>query len=438
MKCYLSYLFGLSLLFTNFINAKSINTLSNDDKKLNHGDNYYFIFVNNKSPTEYKVFYDSKVQKREESQIYIESLVDDIHKLIIDNKDTYRNPEKLDEIVKASQQEKVKRGDEDQEVHIYDESDFVYPISSVDDSVVLYAYLSEALAKELPSKFKNIIECSPNKGEVTFTDHTYNVEEILSETKWSNVTVRENANQHLSLISQGKYNENIYGAYDNNFYYPSSAGKGVDIIFMDSSFNFNYSEFSNTDDRTVKCIGVVNEKNIDFTDKCDVTPKYHGEQTSDTAAGLVHGVANRANVYGLALNFGTKERILLGFQYVAEHMIRPHKTVINVSLGTFETKALGYDRQLKSIIKKINQKGGIIVSSAGNNGVNLEKYRENPETKNNYFVPCEYEETICVGGINNNDKDFNNVYKVASGSNYGKNVDIYSPYYVSVTIIKKK
>jgi len=33
------------------------------------------------------------------------------------------------------------------------------------------------------------------------------------------------------LISQGKYRD-INGQYDNNYYYPSSEGKGIDNLFL--------------------------------------------------------------------------------------------------------------------------------------------------------------------------------------------------------------
>eukprot|EP00833_Pecoramyces_ruminatium_P013838 jgi/Orpsp1_1/1187870/evm.model.d7180000060818.1 len=76
--------------------------------------------------------------------------------------------------------------------------------------------------------------------------------EILNETQWSGVGVRENADIHLSLLSQRKFDGNSTTTYDKNYYYPSSAGKDIDIFIIDSGFNFRHPEFANKDERTVK------------------------------------------------------------------------------------------------------------------------------------------------------------------------------------------
>jgi len=433
MKCYITYLLGLILLFVNTLNARSINY----NEKIKKGDKYYLIYINNEHG-EYKVFSEGKNQKRQESQIYIESLVDRINNIIINNKDTYENPEKLEEIEQASQLRKRKRSEEDQELYSYDESNFVYPISSINNKVVLFAYLSETLAKELPYQIENIIECTPDKATLKVFNKNYNIDEILAETHWKDVSVREDADFHLSLMSQGKFDGSSED-YDDNYYYPSSAGKDVDIVILDSSFNFNYSEFSNTEERTVECTGIIDNGKVstDVSKGCALSNLYHGEITSVCAAGLTDGVASRANVYGIVVPVNRRGEIqdsdiLAGVQYIYENMIRrPHKTVINFSLGGLEKQGSTYLTQYKELIDGITEKGGIVVAASGNDGSDLDKVKD-------IFIPCEFENVICVGGVTNDEKDFSFVYDVADFSNYGKNVDFYAPSTVEIKIVKKK
>eukprot|EP00833_Pecoramyces_ruminatium_P014121 jgi/Orpsp1_1/1188153/evm.model.d7180000062846.1 len=420
MKLYLLYLISLFLLYIKNINASdaskynntnNIDDLSNDDKSSNIGDKYYLIYVKNEYD-EYKIYSENKNKKRHESQFFIESLVNDINNLIINNKDTYENPEKLDEIEKDLNLKRRKRNDETEDFHNHNESNYVYPISSIKNRVVLYSYLSETLAKEIPSKFENIIECSPDEAVIEVLNQNYDINEILTETKWGNLSVRENPDFDLSLISQGKYKKSLIPEYDDNYYYPSSAGKDVDIIIFDSNFNFNYPEFSNTNDRTVKCSGVVINGKVsnDVSIGCDISLNRHGEIVSVIAGGFTSGVANRANIYGIAAKvdeskFNSSD-ILGGVQYIYENMIRPHKTIVNFSLGGYHNNDTYYNH-LKNLIDGIIEKNGIVVAAAGNNSMNLNKSEKK-------LIPCEFDNVICVGGINNSEKDFDNVYKVSN------------------------
>ena len=80
--------------------------------------------------------------------------------------------------------------------------------------------------------------------------------------------------------------------------------------------------------------------------------------------------------------------------------------------------------------KKITDKGGIIVASAGNKGIKV-KYTEH---KNEIIIPCELDDVICVGGI---DKDlakkgdirfYENKNPEYGSFNYGSGIDLYAPY----------
>ena len=101
---YIIYFLGYLLLFNNNTYAKS------DD------DQHYLIYVNN-FYGEVEMFSnlnsDSKLEKRNKAYIYVESLVDEIHSLIIENKDTYKNPEKIEEIENSNLSKRAKRDDDE-------------------------------------------------------------------------------------------------------------------------------------------------------------------------------------------------------------------------------------------------------------------------------------------------------------------------------------
>jgi len=404
--------FTLSLLLASVIRAAAPSSDSGDD-------NYYLVYLKNTNG-EYKVYQNSKNQKRDASQLFVENTVDKINDLILSNKKTYDNQNRLSQI------ESSPKMDSD----VYDESNFVYPISSVGEKVVLLAYLSKQLSKEILS-MPNVLACVQDK-LVSAPNSNYNTSDILKETGWSKLSVRENADLHLSLMSQGKQTDNTNKAYDDNYYYPASAGKDTDIIILDTSFNFNYKEFSNTNERTLRCVGQVVDGVVVPNGSCGSSNVYHGEKVSDCAAGLVHGIANRANVYGIQLplysGYYSDSDILGGLQYIYEKMVKSSRTVVNLSLSGYYEKYSDFYNQYETVVKRIIAKDGIIVSSAGNNGRDL-------SISSNTSLPCEFESVICVGGINNNSRNYSNVYRLSGNTNYGGDVNIYAPYYADVEYI---
>eukprot|EP00833_Pecoramyces_ruminatium_P003118 jgi/Orpsp1_1/1177150/evm.model.c7180000060376.3 len=421
----ISYILGFASLLAKAMYTPYDYEYTNENEVNIVGDKYYLIYVNN-TFGEYKIFSDnSKNQKRQASQMFVDSLVDQINSLIINNKETYQNPEVLDEIEELSKLRK--RNNE--------EYDFVYPISSVNNRVVLYGYLSDVVKNKVKT-MDNVMECVENTASSSI-DY-YNTNDILNETHWNGIEIRQNADLHLSLISQGKYDNDIAHQYDTNYYYPASAGKDIDIVILDTSFNFGYSEFSNTNDRIVKCKanvenGRASTDNID--NYCGKSTIYHGEMVSDVAAGLKHGVANRANVYGISIPSDSKGKveeadIIGGLQFIYENMIRPHKTVINISFSGKKEESAQFFQQYKSLINAITGKGGIVVVSAGNQGKNIAEFDQ-------YLIPCEFDNVICVGGTQNHwNQRKKYVYEFASGSNYGGPVDIYAPFFVKTEIFK--
>ncbi|OUM60239.1 carbohydrate-binding module family 18 protein [Piromyces sp. E2] len=303
---------------------------------------------------------------------------------------------------------------------------------------IIFYYLNNAAAKNTPYKIKH----------------------IKRETGWSQVKVRENADLHLSLLSQGLYNSELANKYDTNFYYPESAGKDIDIVIIDTGFNFEHSEFSNKKERILKCaIRIVDGEYVKppSESKCSTTNPilvrhnyYHGEYVSDAAAGLIHGVASKANVYGVAFNAVNYKNAMAGLKYVRDNLIRPHKTVLNLSFGNYyhiqEDVKVKMDiiNEMKSVVTEIIEKGAIVVAAGGNEGIN--SYHEE---NNQQSLPCSVEGVICVGAIDTVGankfmkwtvpegdmvtKEMNTTnYRKVWWSNYGKVVDIYGPGYIHV------
>eukprot|EP00833_Pecoramyces_ruminatium_P010126 jgi/Orpsp1_1/1184158/evm.model.c7180000088249.1 len=419
------YLLSILLLFINIIYAEN-------GKKIRNKEGYYLVFVNN-THGEFDIYSDSKYEKRDESQIFIESLIEEINELIVDNIDTYKHPEKLEDFESNSKLIKRNNGGNGQPLFFTSNSDYIYPISSAKNTVVLYTYLSKPLVSKIKS-IDNIYDCISNSESFFDTTKYYNEEDILNETHWSGLEVQENADFHLSLMSQGIYDKSLVNKYDNNFYYPSTAGKDINIVIIDTSFHFNHPEFSNGN-RIVKC--AANIKNgrpsYDINDSyCGNIKNGHGETVADVAAGYIHGVAKQANVYGVSLpkdcdGYICNNDILGAAQYVLKNLVVPHKTVITTSIaGMYETSSSFY-KHFKDIILSITEKGGIYVSCAANDDTYLNK-------KSKQEVPCEYDNVICVGAIEST--SVNNLYRLTSYTNFGPSVDVYAPGEVNVEIIK--
>eukprot|EP00833_Pecoramyces_ruminatium_P010944 jgi/Orpsp1_1/1184976/evm.model.c7180000091812.1 len=293
-----TYAFNIQSSLENKLPRKVI-----DDSNTARNENYFMIFVNNGSSK------DGKNNKREDVEQHINSVIDEITILIVDNIDTYENPYKLEEFEQNSNILR-KRSNEN------NESALAYSISSLDDKTIIYSYLSDVVAdkvEEIPSVFacvedRKIYLTGDNNNKINELEK---LNEILNETQWSGVDVREDADIHLSLLSQRKFEGNSTTKYDKTYYYPSSAGKDIDIFILDSGFNFRHPEFANKDERTVKCAFFVNNAVVfpsKVEDYCEFTNGliYHGLMVSDVAAELTHGVANKANIYGIAL-FGGYE-----------------------------------------------------------------------------------------------------------------------------------
>jgi hypothetical protein len=141
-----------TLIFSVLRGAKSgthrnIVPLFNNGEIIKKDDQYYFNFIKN-TIGEFNIISKPKNMKRQELEAnkFVFSLVDEIHDLIVENKDTYKNPEKLEDIEKEAN---LKKRNYQQQLYNYGESELIYPISSSGDKVILLGYLPKKLSEKV-------------------------------------------------------------------------------------------------------------------------------------------------------------------------------------------------------------------------------------------------------------------------------------------------
>jgi len=423
------------------ISHGNFNNEEKEEIKNPNDDDFYMIFINNTISQDTSTT--NGHEKRQDTvDIVVNSAINIIHNLIIDNLDTYQDLSKLEELDQIDSQLKKRDSQDNSSFVNYDSFSYVYPISSTETQTVLYAFLSKTLAKKAKT-VNGVHDIRPNHG---FKFTSYNERDIEMEGEWNKVDVRIDAPLHLSLISQGKYNEKLIDEYDKTYYSPDTAGEDIDIFIIDSGFNFNHDEFTNTRTRIARCGYNVTEGKVlpmNSQKKCHIQkPLNHGAVVADVAAGARYGVASKANVYGFILNNqrDLKEAdILAALQYIKDNLLRSRKAVFNFSFGDYfkmpeDKTTLDY---LEKLIIEMSEAGSIFVASAGNESVNsLNLYRRRG------FYPCAFSEVICVGAIDNfgadttenhsyetlHTQDMNSeYYRKANYSNFGNIVDIYAP-----------
>lgn len=419
----ISFIFFI-LYIIQIIQAENI-----ENNSISENDDYYIIVVNN---TLANIDIPNKKKRQPQNfnsnieDIFVSSIVDDIQNIIIDNKDTYKNITKFEEI-ELKNHNLFKRNNV-----VY--SNLVYPVVTIKERTFLYAYLSYKLIGKIKSIY-GVKSCTP---DIVFEKNAhYDNNEIYDDTKWKSTVVRKNASLHLSLISQGKYDDTLIDEYDTNYYFPSSAGKDVDIFILDEGFNFNDKEFNNKKNRNVICdLAVESGITTNATGNPDLCNPYekHGSMVADVAGGVTKGVAKLANIHGIYLSNFSILNVVTALKYIHTYLFRPYKAIFNFSFGiftpSFKLKEDIYIT-LQELITEISNDGAIFIASAGNDGKNV-----HDDILNEHYYPGTFDNIIAVGGINNNIMEKNNTiisYEKAPKSNFGKDVDIYAPYYASVS-----
>jgi len=325
-------------------------------------------------------------------------------------------------------------------------SNLVKHICPIKNYYIIVAYLSDIIIdkiKLLPNviniKKTEIIavpfkSLNNNLNEKRSNTLFYNKEDILDETQWSDLSVQEHKtdfdlrNTHLSLLSQGKYYTNSSAIYDNNYYFPSSAGKGIDIYIIDGGLDVSMSEDDfdeykgTSDERTIKCEGEIydGEFYLPSNEKyCKVKTNgnnKHGTIVGISAVGKINGVAKKSNLYMLATDYKDMD-FLKAFEYIEQHA-DPQKTVINISRGCVENKKC-YSQEIQDKIDELVSLGFIIFAPIGNT---FKYYCYNQLFKNG---------VIHIGAINNRyfyeHYNMEKMYEKADYSSYGECVDLFAP-----------
>jgi len=444
MQRLLYFLLGIITFLCNVTHAKKCVVVRYQNETIHQPepsfsdskDQFYIIIVENPQTYNTTTSENSKI-KRELNDMFVEGFVDEIHSLIIGNKDTYENPEKLDELDDEAAQMK-KRDNQETYALDYGDSNYVYKLSSTENKTAIYAYLSETLSETIDN-MPNVISCEPDSPVEYTLD--YNKNDILKETGWKGLATKSDARLHLSLLSQGKFDEKLVHQYDDTYYYPSSGGKGIDIVILDNGFNFDYFEFENTD-RKAECKYYIKDakaKNTSNKKYCyNTKPKNHGTNVADAAAGKTSGVAPNANVYGVLVDIsdgnkkGTHAHIITALETIKSKLIRPYKTILSISVGYkwYDNSPKQEIEQSKYILELLDEisKKAVIIASAGNNNEQL-TYKSNT-----HKMYCNTKSVICVGGIDNYVNQLKTMatqnYRKSKNSNYGECVDIYAPYTV--------
>jgi len=143
----------------------------------------------------------------------------------------------------------------------------------------------------------------------------YDIEAIKKETKWKEVSVQEfpYADNHLALLSQSPFIENN-STMDKNFYYPSSAGQGIDIYFIDNGIDVNHEDYDTYKgtpyERTVTCDAVASMDDFHVNEgeekkKCNLSKNEvpnHGIMVASVAGGKIFGVSKKANLHMISVD----------------------------------------------------------------------------------------------------------------------------------------
>lgn len=424
--------------------------------------------------------------------------MNEVYDIIVDNQETYAKKngkldEKLDELMETSQLRK--RGEnknknkkyrfisrnkfqknnksnflmKKDEEYIPVESNLVIDVCPVLNYYVVIAYLSEEIVNKV-KLLPNVINCTKSKTLTNYhaighdydlnhhhhnnnnifnSSQYYNINEILNETHWNGVSILEHEfdvnyrNTHLSILSQGKYDSHSKIPYDNNYYYPSSAGKGIDIYIIDDGLDTSFSEenfdtYEGTpDERIIKCDGIFNDGHYNPAPNeknCNIKSKFmasvnHGTFVAISALGAVNGAARKANLHMLATHYKDYDQ-LSALEYIKQHAI-PHKTVVNISRGC-EKYYDCFSPELQDKINELVDDGIIVFVAIGNTG------SENCSNQS-YNTGV-----IFVAAINNEEfrgeeeegedhLNMENVYQIADYSSYGECVDLFSPGTIRVT-----
>jgi len=330
---------------------------------------------------------------------------------------------------------------EENEEEVEIESQLVSHVCPVLNYYTVVAYLSDEIVNEI-KKLPNVINCHKSQKlrllSASDNQRYYDINAIKKQTQWSGVKVQEieavdSKFNHLSIISQGRYYENDGSFYDTNYYYPTTAGKGIDIYFIDKGLWTDHVDFDTYNDkRKITCDAIIyngqyhsvkNRKkcSVKHDDDGDVDTSYypdHGVMVSSLAAGAIYGTAKSANIHMIASELEISD-YLAALDYIKTNA-KAYKSIVSISSGGFQDEKIV---ELEDKVKELTNNGIIVVAAAGNDGENICNTRKDGKK----YVVAGYDNIISVGATMDYDGDIENGYTAASYSNFGKCVDIHAP-----------
>eukprot|EP00833_Pecoramyces_ruminatium_P014631 jgi/Orpsp1_1/1188663/evm.model.d7180000066364.1 len=421
-----------------------------------YAENENYIVAIRRDKTDKNFDHESLENQREIGELVNERM-NDIYDIIVDNKDTYilengKMDEKLEEIENTNSMRKrsfkktkllfvnTRRGNYDNDhrdfakrsldlIQQNNSTEEYIPIESklvtiFDQPLTLERSIQDQSVNNKNSNSKNDNSNSNSKSTKVKSKSNlfYDIKAIKNETNWSDVSVQTVTfnSDHLSIISQSPTTD-MNKPFDNTYYYPSSAGKGVDIYFVDTGLNADHVDFD-TSERTVSCDAIATDYGTYVTSgeekiHCAGDDDYpsHGVMVASLAGGSIYGVAKKANLHVIATYLSVSSCIS-AYDFILRNAKNPHRTIISVSLGG-ELYSQAEDNILGDLIKA----GFTIFGCAGNKNKNCCSGKESDQ-----FVGLPgFRKVIAVGAIDG--KIYGDGYYRASYSNYGDCVDIFGP-----------
>ncbi len=148
--------------------------------------------------------------------------------------------------------------------------------------------------------------------------------------------------------------DQVSPSLDNQFYYPYSAGIGVNIYIIDTGIRASHENFNGRVSLDFDSIG----GSTTYAADCDG----HGTHVAGTAAGGNTGVARSANLHSVRVldctGSGLTSHIVAGIDWVTKNHVKP--AVANMSLGG------GKSATENAAVAKAIAKGVTFVVAAGN------------------------------------------------------------------------
>ncbi|ORX65136.1 subtilisin-like protein [Anaeromyces robustus] len=272
------------------------------------------------------------------------------------------------------------------------------------------------------NKSKSKSKSKSKRGNVSSSSTYYDINAIKKETKWSSVSVQSVpfTPNHLSILSQSPFVD-PNKPYDNNFYYPSTAGKDIDIYFIDGGLTTNHEDFD-TKERTITCDAMIADGIIHYTNakekaNCILIENNlkHGNMVASVAGGKIHGVAKKANLHVIANDYKYSS-FVAAVDYIMTNS-KPEKTVISISIGR-ASYSQSEDEKLADLVRE----GYITFISASNEnkdccqGKNSEDFMAYPGYRKGIIVASAQSDYLYGDG-----------YYRGITSNYGECVGIFGP-----------